>query len=106
MGYGKHNDGPSAGRCAGGAERDRSSTRVHKERADPANSAGVAGEPESGGKGERMKGNKKSAIVSEVDKTVKSICKRVQKRDMLPEYYAETVKALASLVEARAHMHK
>ena len=53
-----------------------------------------------------MKGNKKSAIVSEVDKTVKSICKQVQKRDMLPEYYAKTVKALASLVEARAHMHK
>lgn len=40
-----------------------------------------------------------------VDKTIESICKEIQSNDMLScENYANTVKALARLIEARAEL--
>lgn len=41
-----------------------------------------------------------------VDSTIESICERIQKNDMLPEEYADTLKALAALVEARARLNQ
>lgn len=41
-------------------------------------------------------------LLAEVDATVKSVCKIIQERNMPNGEYANTVKALAALVEARA----
>lgn len=51
-----------------------------------------------------MKAQEKSdmSLVAEVDATVKSVCKIIQERNMSNGEYADTVKALAALVEARA----
>ena len=38
-----------------------------------------------------------------LDKCIENICNRVIENDFAPGEYAETVKALASLVEARAN---
>lgn len=43
-------------------------------------------------------------LADEVDKTIKSICELIQSKDMAPGEYADTVKALAALVEARAKL--
>lgn len=47
---------------------------------------------------------KKLTLVDEVDKTIKSVCETVQSKDMVPGECADTVKALAALVEARAKL--
>lgn len=41
-------------------------------------------------------------LATEVDATVKSVCKIIQEKNMSNGEYANTVKALAALVEARA----
>ncbi len=43
-------------------------------------------------------------IVKEIDKTVKDVCEKIQKKEALYEDYADIVKALALLVEARARL--
>lgn len=43
-------------------------------------------------------------LADEVDKTIKSVCETVQSKDLTPGEYADTVKALAALVEARAKL--
>ncbi len=43
-------------------------------------------------------------IIEEVDKTIKSVCETVQDKNMIPGQYADTVKALATLIEARAKL--
>lgn len=43
-------------------------------------------------------------LATEVDATIKSVCKIIQERNMPNGEYASTVKALASLVKARAFL--
>ncbi len=43
-------------------------------------------------------------LLAEVDATIKSVCKIIQERNMPNGEYASTVKALASLVKARAFL--
>lgn len=43
-------------------------------------------------------------LVGKVDSTIESVCECIHKEDMPPEAYADTVKALAALVEARAKL--
>lgn len=45
-----------------------------------------------------------TSLVAEVEATVKSVCKIIQERNMSNGEYADTVKALAALVEARAFL--
>lgn len=45
---------------------------------------------------------KKIDLVDEVDETINAICKKVKVSDLCPGEYADTVKALAALIEARA----
>lgn len=47
---------------------------------------------------------KKLTLVDKVDKTIESICESIQSKDMVPGECADTVKALAALVEARAKL--
>ena len=47
---------------------------------------------------------KKLTLVDEVDKTIKSVCETIQSKDVIPGERADTVKALAALVEARAEL--
>lgn len=44
-----------------------------------------------------------SKIENKVDDCITSICDKVMKDDFVPGEYADTVKALASLVEARTN---
>lgn len=44
---------------------------------------------------------KKHSLLCTIDDTIEILCMRVQKNDFAPDYYAEEVKALAALVEAR-----
>ncbi len=41
-------------------------------------------------------------ITACVDSTIEEVCKKIQENETVPEYYADTVKALALLIEARA----
>lgn len=43
-------------------------------------------------------------MTSEIDYTIKSVCERIQSKDIANKYYSDTVKALAMLVEARAKL--
>lgn len=45
-----------------------------------------------------------SKHADKVDTTINAVCEVVMERDMAPEAYADTVKALAALVEARAKL--
>ncbi len=45
---------------------------------------------------------KKLDLMDEIDKTIKSVCGKIQGEVMLSGEYPDTVKALAALVEARA----
>lgn len=45
-----------------------------------------------------------TSLTAEVDTTIKSVCKIIQERNMSNGEYADTVKALAALVEARAFL--
>ena len=45
---------------------------------------------------------KKVALAEEIDATIDAICKKIIKEDVCPGEYAEIIKALASLIEARA----
>ncbi len=36
-----------------------------------------------------------------MDETIKSVCKKIQENDVMPEDYADTVNALAELIKAR-----
>ena len=47
---------------------------------------------------------KKLALVDEIDKTIKSVCEAIQGKSMILGGHADTVKALAALVEARAKL--
>lgn len=47
---------------------------------------------------------KKLALADEIDETIIGLCGDIQKSDFVPGERAETVKALAALVEARAHL--
>lgn len=47
----------------------------------------------------------KSKVDEKVDECIMVVCDRVIKNDILPGEYAATVRALASLVEARAQEH-
>lgn len=40
----------------------------------------------------------------ELDKTIKTVSKKIRRDETAPEYCAETIKALASLVKARARL--
>lgn len=40
----------------------------------------------------------------QVDETIENVCKRIKERHMLNDDYADMVKALAALVEARAKL--
>lgn len=40
----------------------------------------------------------------ELDKTIKTVSKKIRMNETTPEYRAETLKALALLVKARARM--
>ena len=44
-------------------------------------------------------------ILKEVDETIVAVCKKVKENDLYPEECSDIVKALASLIEARAQMH-
>ena len=44
------------------------------------------------------------ALADEVDETIKSVCAKVKEPDLCPDEYADAVKALAALVEARAKL--
>ena len=41
------------------------------------------------------------ALADEVDETIKSVCTKVKSSDLCPGEYADAIKALAALVEAR-----
>lgn len=41
-------------------------------------------------------------LIGHVDKTIEKVCGRIQRMEMSPERYLDTVKALAELVRARA----
>lgn len=43
-------------------------------------------------------------IQKELDKTIKTVSKEIRMNETIPEYHAETIKALALLVKARAQM--
>lgn len=43
-------------------------------------------------------------IQKELDKTIKTVSKGIRMNEITPEYHAETLKALALLVKARAQM--
>lgn len=43
-------------------------------------------------------------IQKELDKTIKTVSKKIRMNEITPEYRAETLKALALLVKARARM--
>ena len=45
-----------------------------------------------------------TSLAAEVDATIKSVCKIIQERNMSNGEYADTVKALAALVESRAFL--
>lgn len=47
---------------------------------------------------------KKLTLVDEIDKTIKSVCEAVQGKSMILGGHADTVKALATLIEARAKL--
>lgn len=52
-----------------------------------------------------MKGServKKKLVTEHIDKSIKAVCEKVQKNEIIPEEYAKTVMALAELVKARA----
>ena len=49
---------------------------------------------------------KKMDLLNEVDEVIKSICEKIRKSDCTPGEYADTVKALAELVNARAEMER
>ena len=48
---------------------------------------------------------KKMDLLNEVDEVIKSICEKIRKSDCIPEEYADVVKALAELVNARAKLN-
>ena len=47
---------------------------------------------------------KREVLIEKVDETIKSVCEKVQGNDLCPSEYADTIKALATLVEARAKL--
>lgn len=47
---------------------------------------------------------KRDALVDKVDETIESVCEKVKRDDLCPGEYADAVKALAALVEARARL--
>lgn len=47
---------------------------------------------------------KKVTLADELDEIIKSVGTRVKTSDLCPGEYADTVKALAALVEARARL--
>lgn len=54
-----------------------------------------------------MKGServKKKLVTEHIDKSIKAVCEKVQKNEIMPEEYAKTVMALAELVKARAKL--
>lgn len=53
---------------------------------------------------EKEKIMKKHKLAETVDGTIESVCDAVKKRELCHGEYAETVKALAALVEARAKL--
>lgn len=46
----------------------------------------------------------KNEVLKEVDETIVLLCKKVRQDQVMSGNYAETVKALATLVEARAKL--
>lgn len=44
-------------------------------------------------------------VIECVDETIKNVCKVIDKREVMPDFYADTVKALAALVEVRAKLY-
>ena len=44
------------------------------------------------------------ALADEVDETIKAVCTKVKESDLCPDEYADTVRALAALVEARVSL--
>ena len=38
-----------------------------------------------------------------IDKTIETVCKKIQTGDVFPESYADMVKALAELIRVRRH---
>lgn len=53
---------------------------------------------------EKEKIMKKHKLAETVDETIESVCDTVKKRELCQGEYADTVKALAALVEARAQL--
>lgn len=47
---------------------------------------------------------KKNKLEENVDEVVESVCENLKKNELCPGEYADTVKALAALVEARAKL--
>ena len=45
-----------------------------------------------------------ATVIENVDKTIIAVSEKIQKNEILPDKYADTVKALATLVEARAEL--
>ncbi|MCI5874461.1 MAG: hypothetical protein PUJ55_10815 [Clostridiales bacterium] len=43
-------------------------------------------------------------LIEKVDETIEKVCNEIQKKTAIDEDYADTVKALASLLEARAKL--
>lgn len=52
----------------------------------------------------REQDEKRINLIAEVDSTINAVCKKVKDNDVVIEGYAETVKALANLVIARAFL--
>lgn len=48
---------------------------------------------------------KRLDIRKTVDSVIESVGERIKSNDTLPDEYADTIKALAMLVEARASLH-
>ena len=45
-----------------------------------------------------------ATVIENVDKTIITVSEKIQKNEILQDKYADTVKALATLVEARAEL--
>lgn len=44
----------------------------------------------------------KSKVINQLDKTIEKVSDRIQRLEVTPERYVDTIKALAELVRARA----
>lgn len=45
-----------------------------------------------------------ATVINNIDKTIIAVSEKIQKNEIFPGEYADTVKALATLVEARAEL--